>query len=863
MKGKRLSAVFLGLLLIAEAFIGSAVFAEDVKLTSPSAFFGFKPGTSKNLCTWPDIKNYLQLLDKESKRVVYEDIGSTTLGDREIMAIVSSEDNIANLDYYKQVQSKLADPRGLSEKDLRALKSEAKAVMLVGASIHSTEIGGLHAVLNAIYTYASTEDKDLEKILDNVILLFVPSLNPDGHVMTVNWYKQTLGTKYEGSNPPYLYHYYVGHDDNRDWFMFNLSESRNVGEVLYTEWFPEVVYDIHQMGSNGARLFVPPFFDPPNPEIPPIIFREITTLGGVATTDLSAKGMTGVVTDAVYDTWWHGGMRSGPYYHNMVGLLTETASAKIATSLDIPFEKLTGKTRGLENAQTFTQTFTEPWKGGLWTFEDVVAYPESVIYSYAKTLSKLKEDFVSNFVKMGQDAIRKGLTESPSAFILPADPSDPATLNWMLEILNFQGTEIHRATAPFVADGKPYPEGTYVILAAQQYRPNVMALLDKQVYPNRLQYTGGPAEAPYDVAGWTLPMEMGVECIKVDKPFDANLELVKVFKPVPGAIVKGSAGYGYAFRPEANNSATVRSKLLAAGFKLKWLMDPEVIGGIEFPAGTTIVLSQDGLTAKLADIASKYSTTFYPMPYTPTSRMTTLSNPRVGIYENWGGNADAGWTRMVFDKFEIPYTFMRDADIKEGKLIDKYDAIVLPDTSTDSLKKGLAAGTYPDEYTGGVGDEGLANLKEFVNAGGTIILCDSIFDFATTILDAPVKNVLSGVDSSKFYCPGSVLDAKIVDKTSPVTFGMDEKFGAYFVQSPTFDVTGSNAKVLATYPADRNPLMSGWLMGPEYIQGKANLVEYCYGNGRAILIGMRVQHRGQTHGTFKLLFNSIFYAAAK
>jgi hypothetical protein len=502
-------------------------------------------------------------------------------------------------------------------------------------------------------------------------------------------------------------------------------------------------------------------------------------------------------------------------------------------------------------------------EGGLWTFEDVVAYPESVIYSYAKILSKLKDDFIGNFVKMGQDAVRKGLTESPSAFILPADPADPATLNWMLEILNFQGTEIHRATAPFVADGKTYPAGTYVILTAQPYRPNVMALLDKQVYPDRLQYPGGPAEAPYDVAGWTLPIEMGVECVKVEKPFDANLELVKVFKPVPGAIIKGAADYGYAFRPEANNSATVRSKLLAAGFKLQWLMEPKVIEGAEFPAGTTIVLSQDGLTAKLADIASKYSATFYPVSSVPTAKMTTLSNPRVGIYENWGGNADAGWTRMVFDKFEIPYTFMRDAEIKEGKLIDKYDAIILPDSSTSSFKKGLAANTYPEEYTGGLGDAGLANLKEFVNAVGTIILCDSISDFATAVLDAPVKNVLSEVDSSKFYCPGSILEADVVDKTSPVMFGMDEKFGAYFVQSPTFEVTGSNAKILAAYPADKNPLMSGWLMGPEYIQGKANLVEYSYGNGRAILIGLRAQHRGQTHGTFKLLFNSVFYAAAK
>ncbi len=862
MTSRRLFAI-LSVLLIAVVLIGGTVSAEGPILTSPVDFFGFKPGTSSKLCSWPDIKTYLQLLDKESARVVYQDIGPTVLGDRQIMAIVSSEENIANLEYYKMIQKKLADPRGLSQTEIEALESQAKAVYLVGGSIHSTEIGGVHAILNAIFTYAITEDKELEEVLDDVIMLFVPSLNPDGHVMVVDWYSKYLGTKYEGTAPPYLYHYYTGHDNNRDWFMFNLPESRNVGKVLYTDWFPEVVYDIHQMGSNGARLFVPPFFDPPNPEIPSIIFREIMLLGGIATTDLSAQKMTGVVTNAMYDTWWHGGMRSGPYYHNMVGFLTETASVNIATPITIGFDKLTSSTRGLANAQTRVQTFPEPWPGGLWTFEDVVAYPELVIYSFAKGLSRFKEDFVSNFVQMGQDAVYRGLTESPSAFVLPVDPNDPATLNWMLEVLDFQGVEVHKAAKAFVADGKNYPAGTFVILTAQPYRPNVMALLEKQQYPDRLQYPGGPAEAPYDVAGWTLPMQMGVECIRVEKQFEAELVLVNTFSRVSGAFVSGDASYGFAFRPEANYSATVRSKLLAAGFKLKWMMEPAKVGGTELPAGTTIVLAAPGLETKLFEMATKYSSTFYPVAAAPAVKMTTLSNPKVGIYENWGGNADAGWTRLIFDKFEIPYTFLRDGDIKAGKLIDKFDAIILPDTSTNSLKNGISANTYPAEFAGGMGDAGLANLKEFVNAGGTLILFDSIFDFATTILGAPVKNALTGVTSANFYCPGSVLEADLVDKTSPVTFGMDEKFGAYFVASPTFEVTGPGVKILAAYPADRNPLMSGWLMGPQYIQGKANLLEYSYGKGRAIMIGFRPQHRGQPHGTFKLFFNSIFYATAK
>lgn len=854
---------FLSVALIAVAIIGSTAVADEAKLTSPTEFFGFKPGTSRKLCAWPDIKNYLQLLDKESARVVYQDIGSTVLGEREIMMIVSSEDNIANLGYYQEIQRKLADPRGLSDSQLESLKKEAKAVYFVNAGIHSTEIGGVHAVLNAIYSFASANGNELEDVLDNVILLMLPSVNPDGHVMTVDWYRKYLDTKYEGTGTPYMYHYYVGHDNNRDWFMFNLPESRNVGKVLYHDWFPQVVYDIHQMGSFGARLFVPPFFDPPNPEIPTIIFREMMLLGGIATMDLSAQNMRGVSVYSTYDTWWHGGMRSGPYYHNMVGLLTETASCNIATPIDIPFEKLTSTTRGLADPKQFSQFFPEPWEGGLWSFELVTAYPESVIYSFAKGISKFKDEFISNFVKMGLDAVKKGQAESPYAFIVPEDPYDPYTVNWMLEVLDFQGVEIHRAKNAFAAGGKTYAPGTYVILTAQPYRPNVMALLDLQKYPDRSEYPGGPAERPYDVAGWTLPLQMGVECIKVEKPFEANLELVAAFKTIPGKIEFGDAAFGYAFRPESNIAATARVKLMSAGFDLIWLMEAGNVCGMYMPAGTTIALAKQGLEAKVREVASKYAVTFYPVSMPPDAKTQKIANPRVGIYEPWGSNYDAGWTRLIFDQFEIPYTFMRDADVKAGKLIEKFDAIIIPDTTTNSIKSGLSANSYPAEYAGGLGDAGLQNLKEFVAAGGTVVLFDSVFDFASNILGAPIKNVLGGVATNDFYGPGSVLEGDLVDKTSPVVFGMDDKFGLYFNSSPAFDVTGPNVKILAKYPNDKSALLSGWLRGDKLILGKSNLLEFAYEKGKAIIIGFRPQHRGQPHGTYKLFFNSIFYATMK
>ncbi|NLP18843.1 MAG: peptidase M14, partial [Firmicutes bacterium] len=497
-----------------------------------------------------------------------EDIGPTTEDDTMIMAIVSSPDTIARLEYYKGLQKKLADPRGLSAEELEKLKSEAKTVFFVNTAGHSTEVGGVHALTNVLYRLGTSDDAEVAEILENTIVLIVPTLNPDGHDMVANWYRDTLGTEFEGTNQPWLYARYCGHDNNRDWFMFNLQESRNIGKILYQEWFPEIIYDIHQMGSDGARFFIPPFFDPPNWEIDPLILRQIMLLGGAATTELCAQGMSGVCSNAIYDTWWHGGMRSAPYYHNMVGLLTEAASVKLATPITV--EKPSGARRGLADPNEFLTNNPDPWPGGEWRLGDIVAYEEATVFSFLKTAARYRDMFINNFVLMGQKAVTKGEKEAPFAFVIPADQSDPATVAKMLEILSFQGTEIHQARMAFKADGKTYPAGSYVIKTQQPYRANVIALLDTQTYPDRLEYPGGPAERPYDVAGWTLPYQMGVECVRVVNKFTAELEPVDEITPPAGSVVKGNAAFGYAFGPEMNNAVTARLRLLEKGFDLKW-----------------------------------------------------------------------------------------------------------------------------------------------------------------------------------------------------------------------------------------------------------------------------------------------------
>ncbi|MCR4427420.1 MAG: M14 family zinc carboxypeptidase [Firmicutes bacterium] len=851
-------------LVVALGVLSPAAYARSLgtqDVVTPQSYLGFVPGEDRCLADWDQIKEYFRMVDEASDRVVVEDIGPTTLGDRMIMAIVSSPDTIARLEHYKAVQRKLADPRGLTQAEIAALTAEAKTVVMVAASIHSTEIGGTQASINVLHNMAASQDPVIQEILDNTILLLIPSLNPDGHRMVVDWYREHLGTPFEGTSQPWLYHEYVGHDNNRDWFMFNLTESRNVGKVLYHDWFPEIVYDIHQMGSTGARLFVPPFFDPPNPQIDPIILREIMLLGGAATTDLAAKGFKGVSSNAQYDTWWHGGMRSGPYYHNMVGLLTEAASVNIATPIEVPFEKLTTSTRGLPNAQGILTNFPDVWPGGTWRLADIVAYEETVIYAFLKTAARFRDTFVNNFVLMGNRAVERGLNESPFAFILPADQRDPGSLSWMLEVLMFQGMEVHRALRPFVADGVTYPAGTYVILTSQPYRSNVLALLDRQTYPERREYPGGPAERPYDIAGWTLPMQMGVECVKVSSPFSVDLIKLESVSSPAGSVVAGDASYGYAFRPEANAATIVRNRLLQSGMSVLRADEPFACCGYVLPPGTTIVLAAPGLEGTVRALAEEFPMVFYPVGSEPHIAKARLSLPRLAVYEQWGGNMDAGWTRLVLEQFGFSYTHLRDAEVRAGNLAAKYDVIILPDSTLAAMRDGLKPGTYPEEYTGGMTAQGLANLKQFVESGGTLVTFDTAGDFAIEVLGVAVKDGLKGVSTKEFYCPGSILEIDI-DNNHPVTYGMDIKAGAYFVHSPAY-VPAEGVRVLASYPKDTDPLMSGWLMGSQFVQGKAALVEAEVGDGRVIMIGFRVQHRGQPHGTYKLLFNSIFYGASE
>ncbi|RKY86626.1 hypothetical protein DRQ09_05895 [candidate division KSB1 bacterium] len=832
---------------------------ESIKyeVISPEKFLGFKVGEDKKLADWFQIYNYFLNLDKSSDRVKVVNLGETTEGKPFILAYISSKNNILNLEKYKNIQHSIVNCGGLCPEEANRLFKEGKTVVLINASLHATEIGATQMTMELAYELATKDDSGIQEIRDNVILLLVPSANPDGLQMVVDWYKKTLGTKYEGTSPPYLYHKYVGHDNNRDWYMLTQKETKLLARILYREWFPEIVYDIHQMGSRGARFFVPPFYKIANSDIDPLIFREIMFLGGQITADLSAKGFTGIATNCQFTMFWHGGMRTAPYFHNMVGLLSEAASVKLATPVKIEFDQLKGRARGLQNFTEFQVNFPEPWKGGWWHLRDIVEMEKSMSYSILTSAAKNKEMWLRNFYIKNKRSIEKGIKEPPYAYVIPSHQRDPVTSAKMIKILIDQGIKVCRAVEKFEADGTVFPEDSYVVLLSQPFRPDVKALFERQKYPEIRQYPGGPVERPYDITGWTLPLQMGVETFRIDSPFVAKLTEVENVYVKDGIILPDENNKFYLFGHKMNNHFKVLNRLISK-YNIAWLTEPVTINSLEFDAGTG-VLPGNIDKESLKKIAKTLKIDFYGVDNIKNQKVYKLKKPELAVYKGWLGSIDEGWTRFVLEKFEFDYVSLSNKRIRQGELNRDFDVIIIPDIRMNSIINGRSIERVPEEYAGGIKEIGVNNLKLFVEKGGTLITLDSSCELPIKKFWIPVRNVLENVKFSEFFIPGSILRI-LVDNSHPVGYGMPREASAFFSLSPAFSVSGG--RVIAKYPGV-NPLLSCFLMGEKYLLNKAALVEIPLGKGKIILIGFRVQHRAQTWNTFKLLFNSIYYGSAE
>lgn len=857
------------------------ILVADAQLMAPEEVLGFQVGTDYKVAGWEAVSGYMRHIANNSDRVVVEELGKTTEGKDFLILLISAPENLANLDIYKKKQRQLAYPKLDMVPELETISEEGKAVVLINCNLHSTEIASSQMSMEFAYQFATLNTPEIDKILENVIILLVPSANPDGLDIVVDWYNRNVGTPFEGAELPWLYHKYTGHDNNRDWYMLTQVETQMLTRVLYKEWFPEVVYDVHEMSHRGARFVIPPYFEPMNPNIPPILQRTLSLIGARLAYDLTDNGLTGVLSNAVYDSWWHGGFRTVPYRHNMVGILTEAARVEIATPIFQPRQILRGHRRGLDQ-YTLRTNFPEPWPGGWWRLRDIVDYEKAAAQSILTFVADNKVMLKKNFYKMGLKAIAKGQDEPPRAFLIPEEQRDIHTTLKMLDILHQGGVEIHQSNDSFTADGVVYPAGTYVVLMAQPFRAHAKDLLEVQHYPERRPSPDASPERPYDVAGWTLPLQMGVRTVTVVHPFEAELEQVDTLPKVEGSLIPTPEPTGYLFENRTNVETIVlnhlfEETLMANGTKYRlYIANREVESGDKtFPRGTILIRmveAETQLDEEIQGIVETYGIQIYADASIDDERLSKsfseVSHPRLGLYKPWIASMDEGWTRWVLDSHKFVYNSLTNSEIRAGNLTERYDTIILPDKSSSSIINGHPMGKLPLEYVGGIGNDGMANLRRFVEEGGNLICLNSATQLPLEyfgLQEKGIKNVIKENTNSEqlgmFFCPGSLLRVWI-DTKHPIGYGLEKEMAIFFKFGPAFEGARGGAKDIATYP-EFNPLMSGWIEGEKRIQQKSALLDVVLGDGHVILFGFKPQQRGQSHGTFKLLFNAIFYSAVE
>jgi hypothetical protein len=814
----------------------------------------------------------MKLAAAGSDRVRYRELGRTNHDNPLIALEIASPDTLKNLEHYKQLERKLYFQNGApSTRERDEIFRQGKAVVLITCSVHATEIGATQMAMELVHQLATDDSPATRKILDNVIVLLVPSLNPDGQIMVTDWFNQNLGTPYQASPIPRLYHPYAGHDNNRDMYMFTQKESEYMAQLAWHDWFPTIWLDQHQMGNDGARIFVMPATDPINPNVHPLIYRWNAILGQSQGAALEAAGKEGIIYNSTYTNFWQGAMAWSGWWHNQIGLLTEVASARIAAPIvqqraaagqaspgdrRDPVEATQFSTAPLP-APSDTSPRTEyprPWMGGRWTLRDIVDYELIATTALLEAAADRRETILRQIYEVNRQTVEEGRTGRVKAILVPIErQQDAREAAHLVERLMIGGVEVHRAEAPFTAEGTTYAAGTFVIPMTQVFARYARDLLEKQTYPEVRRAPSSPAEPPYDVTAWSLGMLFGVHVDFIETPLSPAVRMTRVRAPAPAPARVAGDGPRFTFEYAGADTAIALNRLLKGGARV-WFSAPSRVA-VENVSRDTLegAVQELGLTVLTAEPAA-----------VADEARSIVRAPRIGLYAPWtGGNADEGWTRWVLEQYEFGYTTIHNADIRAGGLRRRFDAIILPDQNPRDLMDGYNSLAVRPEYRGGIGGTGVDALSRFLAEGGTVVTLGAASDFAIDRLALPVRDLKRGLRRDQHFAPGTILKIE-VDSSHPIGFGMAADTFGFYNNSPFFtlveSVDSGKSTVIARYP-DQDVLASGWLRGEEVMAGRAAVVSVDMNPGRVVLFGLRPQHRGQTHATFPMLFNSLYLSA--
>jgi hypothetical protein len=889
----RLRVLSLSAVVVALVVGGATAPVAQQTVPAPADVLGFEPGDDYKLADFRQVQDYFHRLDAASDRVQVYSAGKSTEGNDMLVAVISSEANLQKLDRYREIARRLALVRGVSDDEAKAMAREGKAIVWIDNGLHASEVATAQHAFVLAHRVVTDESTEMRAIRDNVILVLLPSVNPDGMNMVVDWYRKTLKTPSQDSPLPWLYQKYVGHDNNRDAYMQTQAETRVVNRLMYFDWLPQIMYNQHQ-GTWPPRIFVPPFPDPFNPNIDPQVMRGVDLVGGAMLHRYEREHKDGVISRYEFSTWYNGSIRTAAYFHNIIGILTETghpsATPFTYDAKDFPRELSNGV-----STLTPSTNYPNPWKGGTLHLRDAIEYMLTGSLAVLDVAAKYREQFLYGIYQVGARQIDTGAHQAPVAYVIPPDQHDLPAAALFLETLMRGAVEVHRADGPFTADGQSYPAGSWVVKMDQPFRPFAKDLLEAQHYPDLRSAPGGTPIPPYDTAGWTLSYQMGVKAIAVASRFDATLTKLEEFPKVQGRVIRAprplanparettmasaiteagqqTLGAGaYAMEPRANNAFAVVNRLLAAGLAVSRSTGPLAGDAAGLGPGTFMLTARDAGQARLlAETVRAQGVTAVRVDRMPRMTLPPIRVARTGLYKSWVANIDEGWTRWLFEQYAFPFTSITNADVKAGALAERFDVIILPDQTPARIIDGHQPGdrqrvgpsnSVPAEYQGGIGAAGIEALKAFVQAGGTLITFDAASDLPLQRFGGifeHVRNPISTLPQTTFYCPGSVLRIS-VDTASPWAFGMSDVAAADFASSRAFETDDPAVVSVARYAASPGDvLMSGWLLGADRLAGRHAVLDVPFGKGHVLLFAFRPQFRAQPHGTFKLVFNALY-----
>lgn len=913
---KFISSLFAALLLVTGSLLAQST------LPSPREQFGFDVGADYQLINYTQLCAYWEKLDRLSERLTLTRIGMTAEGRPMLMAIVTSPGNQKRLSLFKQISRRLALAEDLSESEARSLASRGKAVVQIDGGLHATEVLGSQQLIELVWQMVSRNDPETRRILDEVILLAIPS-NPDGLELVANWYmKEEDPTKRTMRTLPRLYQKYIGHDNNRDFYMITQPETEAISRVMYLEWFPQIVYNHHQTGPAGTVLFCSPFRDPFNYFFDPLVPMGIELVGSAMHTRFVAEGKAGATmrSGASYSTWWSGGLRSTSYFHNMIGILTETIGNP--TPIEIPF---------LPEKQLPRSDLPFPIPPQKWHFRQSIEYAITADRAILDLAARMREHFLMNVYRMARNSIERGNRDhwtvspkriqaveeairkdgakpvgewfsrgypvkyydilhdpalrDPRGYIIPSDQPDFLTATKFVNALIKSGVNVLRATRSFELGSKTYPGGSYVIKCNQAYRPHILALFEPQDHPHDVEYPGGPPVAPYDSAGWTLAFQMGVVFDRVLDGFEGPFEKIDgLAKPPLGQIKVNGKPAGFLIDCRTNDSFLAVNRLLRSGEKVFRFHCPVQISGRTYPPGTFFIPAGESTLSNLKAKVSLFGLLAEGIESVPAGQMTLLKPARIGLWDIYGGSMTSGWTRWLLEQFEFPFEVIYPPVLDAGNLRAKYDVLIFPSGAMPRARQEGEGEFFisrqpkpedvPEEYRGWLGtvtvEKTLPQLRQFLEEGGTILALGSStslgFHLGLPLFDPLIEKLPDGTERrlprEKYYIPGSVLRVK-VDNRAPLAFGMGEEADVYFNNSPVFGLhpaaTSKEIRAVAWFEGPA-PLRSGWAWGQNYLDKTVAVVEAPYGRGKVFLYGPEILFRGQPHGCFKFLFNGIFWA---